>query len=211
MKTLLAIVALAACQFATAQKTQDLKGLKRITVGSDMTLKLVKGSEDKVVYEGEEINVDFKDGSLQIDGDGSATVYYRSELESITAGSDAHVAGNDEITGKSFTLTAGSDSQVSLNLNVKELQVTAGSDSEVALKGKAGRVSATIGSDGEFHSEKLSSGDFNMNLGSDAQGIINAKGTVNAVVASDAQLTIHGSPKKVNETKSTDAEITVVQ
>ncbi|MEL1246047.1 DUF2807 domain-containing protein [Flavobacterium sp. DGU11] len=212
MKTLFAIAALAACQLTLAQKTQDLKDLKRITLGSDMTLNLVKGSENKIVYNDEEIDVDFSNGSLQINGDGSVTVYYKNELESITAGSDAHVSGSDEINGKSFTLTAGSDSNIDLNLNVKDLTVAAGSDAQVTLSGKADKATVAAGSDAEFNGKELSvKGDADVTLGSDAEGRITAKGTVNAVVTSDAQLTIYGGPKKVNETKSGDAEIIVMQ
>jgi Putative auto-transporter adhesin, head GIN domain len=213
MKTFLAIAVLAACQFATAQKTQELKDLKRITVGSDMKLTLVKGTENKLVFEGneEETDVDYKDGSLQINGGGNATVYYKNELESITAGSDAHVTGSDEIKGRSFTLTAGSDSEVQLNLNVKDLTVAAGSDASITLRGKADKTQVAAGSDAQFNGKGLSVADANVTLGSDAEGSITAKGTVNATVTSDAQLTIYGNPKKVNESKSGDAEIIIAK
>lgn len=212
MKVIVIVAALAFSQFAAAQKTHSLDGLKRITIGSDIELTLVKGNESKVVVsDDEEFEVDYKNGGLALQGDGSATLYYKDDLESMVIGSDSEVKGTDEIKAKSFRLTAGSDSDIALNLNVQDLHVTAGSDSQITLSGKAGVLTATIGSDAQFSAEGLKAGDANINLGSDGEGIINAKGTVSATVASDASLTIHGNPAKVNESKGSDAEINIVR
>jgi opacity protein-like surface antigen len=212
MKTFLAIAALAACQLAAAQKTQEFKELKKITIGSDIQLDLVKGSENKLVVDNEDaFEVRYDAGSLVLNGDGHATLYYKAELESLTVGSDTKVKGTDELKGKTLQITAGTDSNITLDLNVQDLQITVGSDAQVSLTGKAGKMTATIGSDGKFNAEGLDTGDASVNLGSDAEGNINAKGTVNATVASDANLTIHGNPEKVNEVKGSDAEINIVR
>ena len=211
MKTILVMAALVSLQFAAAQKMMKLEDFKSITLASDMKLELVKSNENKVVYNGgENFDVKYNNGSLAFEGEGNATLYYKNELESITIGSDAEISGKDEIKGKHFNLTAGSDSEVHLSLNVENLHVTAGSDSKVSLSGKAGSMSATVGSDGEYRSEDLKVGDANINLGSDAEGTMNASGVVNANVASDSSLTVYGKPKKVNEIKGSDATIKVM-
>lgn len=211
MKTILVMAALVSLQFAAAQKTMKLEDFKSITLASDIKLELVKSNENKVVYNGDEnFDVKYNNGALAFEGEGNATLYYKNELESITVGSDAEISGKDEIKGNHFNLTAGSDSEVHLSLNVENLHVTAGSDSKVSLSGKAGSMSATIGSDGEYHSEDLKVGDASINLGSDAEGTMNASGIVNANVASDSSLTVYGKPKKINEIKGSDATIKVM-
>lgn len=212
MKVIVVVAALAFSQFAAAQKTHNLDGLKRITIGSDIELTLVKANESKIVVSNdEEFEVDYKNGGLALQGDGNATLYYKDDLESMVIGSDSEVKGTDEIKSKSLRVTTGSDTQIALNLNVQDLHVTAGSDSQITLTGKAGVLTATIGSVAQFTAEGLKAGDATVNLGSDAQGSINAKGTVSATVASDASLTIHGNPVKVNESKGSDAEINIVR
>ncbi len=212
MKVLLAFTALAAFNIAAAQKTIELKDFKSITVGSDIKLDIVKGTKNKIVIsDDEDFEVENNNGNLSLKGDGNATLYYNNELESMTIGSDTEVNGSDEIKGKAFHLTAGSDSEIALNLNVQELQVTAGSDSEVSLTGKTKIMRATIGSDSRFSAQDLTAGNASINLGSDAEGSVNAKDTVEATVASDSSLKIYGNPKKVNEVKASDAQIVVVK
>lgn len=211
MKTIFAITALISLQFASAQKTVKLEDFKSITVGSEIKIDMVKGNENKLVFNGgEAFDVQYNNGGVAFEGEGSATLYFKNELESITIGSDAEVSGKDEIKGKHFNLTAGSDSEVALNLNVQELHVTAGSDSKVSLSGKAGSMRATVGSDGAYHTEELKVGDVTVNLGSDAEGTVYSNGIVNANVGSDGSLKVYGKPKKVNEIKGSDASIKVM-
>ncbi len=213
MRVFLAIAALVSFQFAAAQKTIELEPFKRITIGSDIKLDMVKSNQNKLVFNDEEtFEVEYNnDDNLVLNGEGNATLYYKDDIESITLGSDATLKGKDEIKGKNFQLTAGSDSEVVLNVNVKELQVTAGSDSNVLINGKAKTMVATIGSDGEYNTEKLNVEDVTINMGSDAKGTITATGILTATVASDGSLKVYGKPKTVNEVKGGDAEVTIVK
>ncbi|MGQ2983666.1 GIN domain-containing protein [Flavobacterium sp.] len=213
MKTLFAIAAVALCQLALAQHTQEFKELKRIAIKGDLAVTLVKDSQNKVVFgEGSEPgDIKYDNGSLYLEGDGTATLYYKDALESLTVGSDVKVVGKDEIKSKTFTLATGSDSKVAVSFNVSELSVTAGSDAQIALKGKSANAKFTVGSDVQLDAKELESQDVLVTMASDAQVMINAKGEVSAVVASDGQLTIYGNPKNVKETKGSDAKITLVK
>lgn len=213
MKALYICLSLMAFQWASAQKTTELKDFKNITIKGDLEIQLVHGKENKLISSGNEdegIEVSYENGGLSLDGQGKAVLYYKNDLESILAGSDIHLAGGDAIKGKSFMLTAGSNSQIALTFNVASLQVTAGSDTEIALKGSAKEMRVTAGSDSQLHTRELSADNVTITLGSDADAMITAKGVVTATVGSDGSLKIYGSPKKVNETKSDDAEITVM-
>ncbi len=214
MKTFLAIAALAATQLVSAQKTTELKDFKRLTIKSGLEIQLVHGKENKLVTKDNEdggIEVSYENNGLTLEGAGTAVLYYKNDLESILAGSDAHVAGGDEIKGKTFSLNAGSDSQIALNFNVDELRVTLGSDAQIALKGTSKGMRITAGSDCRVYTKELTAENVTVTLGSDVEAMITAKGIVTATVGSDAQLTIYGNPKKVNETKSGDAEIIIAK
>lgn len=213
MKTLFTLAVLAAAQFASAQKTVELKEFKTLSVSGDVTLTLVKSSENKAVIHSGEDELQVQDGgnSLAINGDGTLTVYYTAAIESISAGADTNVSGKDEIKGKDFNLAAAADSRVTLNLNVKNLNVAAGADSQVHINGNAQVLIAAVASDGKFDVKDLAAEDVRIALASDAQATITAKGIVDATVASDGQLTIYGNPKKLNKVEANDAKITVVR
>jgi hypothetical protein len=213
MKTLFTIAAFAAFNLLAAQKTVQLKEFKTVSVSGDIQLALIKSTENKAVIENgdEEIQIQDSGNSLAISGDGTLVIYYTAVLESISAGSDTVVTCNDEIKGKNFNLSAAADSKVKLNVNVKKLNVAAGADSQVKIDGKSELMVAAIASDAQFSVKDLDLENVQIVLASDAQAIITAKGTVDATVASDGQLTIYGNPKKVNEVKSGDAVITVMR
>lgn len=213
MKSFLAIAALVIFQFADAQKTIELEPFKRITIGSDIKLDLVKSNDDKLVFNSEEtFEVEYNnDDNLVLNGEGNATLYYKNDIESITLGSDAILTCKDEINGKNLQLTAGADSKATLSVNLQELQITAGSDAKVVINGKAKRMSATIGSDADYNSEKLNVEDVTINIGSDGKGTITATGMLTTAVGSDGYLKVYGKPKKVSQIKDSNAKIIIVK
>lgn len=215
MKTFLTITALAAISLATAQKTTQLKEFKSVTIGADLKVTLVKSTENKLVtnnYEDDELQVEVKNGTLILNGDANnITIYYKNALENIVAAADAQITGTDEIKTPSLSVTAASDAKVSLNINVKNLSTAANSDAVVTLTGTATDHHASFASDAVFKGQDLITENTSISLSSDASGVITARGSVNAVVSSDGSLKIYGNPKKVTETKGSDAHIEVVK
>lgn len=215
MKTLFAIAALATVSLAAAQKTTELKDFKSLTVGADLKVTLVKSSQNKIVAGNagdDELEIKIEGGSLTLNGDArDVTVYYKDVLESITAASDAHITGTDEIKAASLSITAASDAVVSLKVNVKNLSTAANSDAVVTLSGTATDHQASFASDAVFNGQELVTENTSIALSSDASGVITARGNVKAVVSSDGSLKIYGNPKKVSETKGSDARIVVVK
>jgi len=213
MKALFTLSAIAVFNLVAAQKTIELKEFKTLSISGDVTLTLVKSSENKAVIHNGEDELQVQDGgnSLAINGDGTLTVYYTAAIESISAGPDTNVSGKDEIKGKDFNLAAAPDSRVRLNLNVKNLNVAAGADSQVHINGNAQVLIAAVASDGQFDVKDLATEDVRIALASDARATITAKGIVDATVASDGRLTIYGNPKKINKVEGYDAQITVVK
>jgi len=217
MKTILTIAAIAAFQMASAQKTVELKDLKNISVGADTKVTLIKSSQNKLVIKGgdddNDLDIQTHNGNLSLNGgeDLDITLYFKDGLESISAASDAQIVGTDEINAKELSINASSDSKIELKLNVNRLRTDASSDASVTLTGKAMQHDITLSSDAEFKGEQLLTENTNINVSSDAAAVITAKGIVNADVSSDGSLKIYGKPKKVNETKDEDAEITVMR
>ena len=217
MKTILSLAAVAAFQLCSAQKTIGLKDFKSISVGADTKIKLVKSSENKLVINGSDDDNKFQiqnvGSDLVLNGgeDLDITVYYKNTLESITAASDAEVIGNDEINTKEFGIAAASDAKVELKLNVKKLHTNAASDAVVTLTGKATEHTAAVASDANLNSEHLITDTTNIVVSSDGEASVSAKNIVNATASSDGSIKIYGNPKKVNQTKADDGEITIVR
>lgn len=214
MKALLALTALAAFNIAAAQKTIELKDFKSVTVGADTKVTLVKSSQNKLIVKGNDEELDIKNegNTLIINGEElDITVYYKNNLESVLAASDASVYGKDEINAKEFSITAASDAKVELKLNVKKLNTAAASDAKVILTGKAQEHDAAIASDADLQAKDLTTENTNIVLSSDGSAVITAKGIVNATVSSDGSVKIYGGPKKVNEVKGEDGEIVVIR
>jgi len=214
MKTLFTLAVLALSPLCIAQKTIELKEFKNLAVGTDTEVTLIKSNENKLVIQGntedEEVQVQNEGGDLALQGEGTLTLYFKGKLEGIAAGSDSKVWCKDEIKADNFNLAAGSDAQVELNLNVTTLVTAAASDAQVTLTGKAKNHNAAIASDAKLEAKDLDTTDTTITASSDAEAEVSAKGTVNATVNSDANVKIYGKPKKVNENKSGDGEITVV-
>lgn len=210
MKTTFAIIALAIFQFASAQKTVELKKFKSLTIGSDTEVTMVKANRNYLIINEDEGNgVQNEGGSLTLGSDGNYVLYYNCDIQNIAVSSDAVLSCDEEIKTNKLSITASADAEVKLVVNVKELNIVANSDAEVTLKGKAVNHSAVFSSDAELNAKNLITDNSNIVLSSDAEGVITAKKTVNASVSSDASLTIYGNPTKVNKDISDDAEIIV--
>ena len=218
MKSLYVLTALAAFNLVAAQKTIELKEFKNLTLGADMKVTLVKSTSNKLVTAGggedddDELHIQNQGGSLTLSGtDDRVTLYYKDALENIIAGSDAELIGSDEIKSKNFNLTADSDAKIELKINVQKLQTNGRSDAQITLTGIATDHAANMSSDAKLDGLNLISENTVINLSSDASAVITAKGIVTANVSSDGSLTIYGNPKKVNQTKGSDATIQVMK
>lgn len=215
MKALVALAVLAVFNMASAQKTIELKDFKSVSVGADTKVTLIKSSQNKLVakgYEDTDLDIQNEGGTLSINGEGmDLTLYYKNDLESIAAASDAIVYGNDEINSKELSIAAASDSKIELSVNVKKLHTAAASDAQVTLTGKATDHDATISSDADLKGQNLLTENTNIVLSSDGSAVITVKGTVNATVSSDGSLKVYGNPKKVNEVTAADGEISIIR
>lgn len=214
MKTLLVMTAFVSFQMASAQKTKELKDFKNVSIGADTKVTLIKSSSNKLVIHGddEELSVINNGGSLILNGeDLDITLYYKDNLESLSAASDAEVYGKDEIKSKEFTINVSSDAKVELVINVKKLVTSASSDAEITISGKATEHTAEISSDASFRGQDLLTESTNIVVSSDGVAVIFAKDTVNATVSSDGMLTVYGNPKKVNEVTADDGEIKIMK
>lgn len=215
MKALIALAALAVFNIASAQKTIELKDFKSVSVGADTKVTLVKSTQNKLVVKGDEytdLDIENEGGTLSINGEGlDLTLYYKNDLESIAAASDAQVFGKDEINSKELSLAAASDAKIELRVNVKKLHTAAASDAKVTLTGKATDHDATISSDADLKGQDLLTENTSIVLSSDGSASITVKGTVNATVSSDGSLKVYGNPKKVNEVTAADGEISIIR
>ena len=211
MKKIFLFVALVAFSFAFSQETIKLKKFKNLLIDSDSKVTIIKsGKNELLIKNAEDSNVVNQGNTLVLGSDGNFVLYYDGDIENITIASDALLTGNDEIKVNNLTITADSDAVVKLKVKVKHLQTTASSDAEITLSGKAVNHTAFFSSDAELHAKELITENTDIVLSSDAVAMIYVTKNVNAQANSDAEITIYGNPKKVNQNVSDDGEIIVV-
>lgn len=208
MKTVFTLAAIAVFGLASAQKTQNLNDFYSLTVGSDISITLIKSNENKLVANGEGLEVDNSGGVLALKGEGqNVTVYYKTTLQNIAAASDAKIYGKDEISGAGMNISAASDAKIELNISVRKLNTAANSDAVITLTGKADKHNVTLASDAKFNGKALVTRDTAIVMSSDASAEIYATGDVAATVSSDGSLKIFGKPKKIDKVTGSDASI----
>ncbi|QYJ69039.1 head GIN domain-containing protein [Flavobacterium litorale] len=224
MKTFLLLAAIATFQFATAQKTYELDSFNKIAISgdADMELQLVKSSENKLVISGadnEDLSDDFRvssaGGYLAISNDYDdleMIVYYTDDINEMTVSGDVEITCEDTIKSRNFMLSANSDVVVQLKVDTNNFTLVAASDAEITLSGSARNFNAAVASDAELNGNELKTkNNCSIAIASDGEASIYCKGNVDATVASDGELTIYGNPRNVNESKSSDAEITIMR
>jgi Putative auto-transporter adhesin, head GIN domain len=211
MKTIYITAALAFFGLASAQQTIKIEDFKNLAVSGDVVLTLVQSNESKLVIAGNEedneIEVSQAGGSLAIDGEGKATLYYKKSFENLAAAGDAVVTGKDEIKVKTLAIAVDSDAHVELNINVTALATAVANDAVVTLTGSAVDHNVSVDSDAVLNAEKLKTTNTTVTAVNDAIANITATGTVNATADSDAVIEIYGNPAVVNEKSTNDAVI----
>jgi len=216
MKTLVALMALAVCQLASAQKTVELKSFDNLAVSGGIDLKLVKSSDSKLVIESgdtEDLDISNEEGYLALSATGpiTATVYYDGSLEGIAASAGVEMRTEGTITSSNCSVSAGAGVELHLTVDVEDLNVAIASGSEVHLSGKAKKNNAAVASGAELNADKLAAKNAAATVASGGEASIHATGVVDATVASGGELKIYGNPEKVNQVVAHGGELTVMK
>ena len=216
MKKLFLIAAVAVFQFANAQKTVEIKSFRELAISGNLEVRMIESSENKlVIADGEDtLQVNSDEGDLALSNSGSTAevvIYFNGPIDEIALSGPIEMLVKGTITSKNLQLSVDGSTELNCSVYAENMSVAASSGSEIILKGDAKQLDIHAASGCELNASKLKTENTAAYVASGAEVSVYATGVVNAVVASGAELAIHGNPKKVNETKASTAEITIVK
>ncbi|WP_330444002.1 GIN domain-containing protein [Flavobacterium sp. C4GT6] len=216
MKKLFLIAAVAVFQFANAQKTVEIKSFRELAISGNLEVRMIESSENKlVIAEGEDtLQVNSDEGDLALSNSGSTAevvIYFNGPIDEIALSGPIEMLVKGTITSKNLQISVDGGTELNCSVYAENMSVAASSGSEIILKGDAKQLDIHAASGCELNASKLKTENTAAYVASGAEVSVYATGVVNAVVASGAELAIHGNPKKVNETKASTAEITIVK
>lgn len=216
MKKLFVIAAVAVFQFAAAQKTVEIKSFRELAINGNVEVRMIESSENKlVIEEGENtLQVSSEEGNLALSNSSSTAeviIYFNGPIDQIALSGPIEMLVKGTITSKNLQLSVDGGTELNCSFYAENISVAASSGSEIILRGDAKQLDIHAASGCELNASKLKTENSTVYLASGAEVSVYATGVVNAVVASGAELAIHGNPEKVNETKASNAEITIVR
>lgn len=217
MKTMYAILALAAFQFAAAQKTIDIKDFKVLAVSGGVEIMLMPSPENKLIIEEgdpDKLEIASENGALAINANRDEfrlTIHFKGNLEEIAASGGVSIRNSGKLKGKNMTINIASGSELHLDVEADQINSAAASGSEMHLSGISKRFDAAVASGAELDSENLKTENSSMVVASGGEATIYATGIVDATVASGGELNIHGSPKEVNKVVAEGGELNILK
>ncbi|WP_417367619.1 head GIN domain-containing protein [Flavobacterium beibuense] len=217
MKKLFLIAAVAIFQFANAQKTVEIKSFSELAISGNIEVRMIESSENKlVIAEGEDtLQVNSDEGDLAISNESSSTaevvIYFNGPIDEIALSGPIEMLVKGTISSKNLQLSVDGGTELNCSVYAENMSVAASSGSEIILSGDAKQLEIHAASGCELNASKLKTENTTVYIASGAEVSVYATGVVNAVVASGAELAIHGNPDKINETKANNAEITIVK
>lgn len=216
MKKLFLIAAIAVFQFATAQKTVEIKSFDKLAISGNVEVYMVESSENKLIIgEGEDtLQVSSEEGNLVLSNSASTAeviIHFNGPINQIALSGPIEMLVKGTINSKYLQLSVDGGTELNCSVYAENMSVAASSGSEIILSGDAKQLDIHAASGCELNASKLKTENSTAYVASGAEVSVYATGVVTAVVASGAELAIHGNPKKVNETKASTAEITIVK
>jgi len=209
---LLGYVVFSANVFAQEATTFSAKDIKKLYLSGYFKVELVKGNEEKVVFNAPEdvkrlIKVKSAKNEIVIRGKSKKLkrisrrrvhirIYYK-QLEAIKARNGVYVMGKEPIENKDFSLVVIEGSQVDLRMNTKDLKARVSMGSEALLEGTTDtfQVKVKMGSSLEAYSFKTNICYVNTGMGSDAS--VFAREAIYMSAGMGSSIKYRGSPKKV--------------
>lgn len=216
MKTMYAILALAAFQFAAAQKTIDIKDFTVLAVSGGVEINLIPSSENKLIVEEgdpDKLKVASEEGALAISGEQDefrVTVHFKGNIEEIAASGGVEIKSKGKLKGKKMSINIAAGSEAHLDVEADQINTAAASGSEMHLTGTSKRFDAAVASGAELDGKGLKTENSSVVVASGGEASIHASGVVDATVASGGELNIHGNPKTVNKVVAQGGEVNMM-
>lgn len=217
MKTLLTTILLVVFQLAIAQKTENIRPFSTLAVSGKIQLVLQPSKENKIVIGSgaNDLKIGTDDGVLALTNNSNTiaevVVYFNSKINEIAIAGSVQMVSNDTVKSDNLSIAASNGSEIDLKTDADKLTITLAADVKMNLSGKTGHLEANVASGAGLRADKLKCNNSEVVVASGAEAYVFTSNTIDATVASGGELTIYGNPKKVNEVKASNAEITVVR
>ncbi|WP_338841671.1 head GIN domain-containing protein [Flavobacterium ginsenosidimutans] len=210
MRKLIIGVAILFVQMSFGQVTKELGDFDTVKVFDKLSVKLVQGSENKIVIKGAretEVEAVNKNGILKLrmpfpkllsGNDLDITLYYK-HIELIDVNEGATVTSNEAIKATSFKVSAQEGGIINVDLNVDKLKVSSVSGGSITLTGKAENQVASLGAGGYLLASKLNTSQTTVSVSAGGKADVNASTLVDAKVSAGGSIYIYGKPKQINQ------------
>lgn len=220
MKKLFILSLLAIGSVSFAQSTKNIGDFRDLKVYDRITVYLVKSDVNKVEISGnrsDEVQLVNSNGTLKVkmkfgkllQGDNiEARVFYKN-LESVDASEGSMISSEGVIAQDEFEINAKEGAQVTLNLEVNDLDVRAVTGAIVNLQGRADEMDATLGTGGELKAKGLVTAKTELAIRAGGQAVVYATDQIETDIKAGGDIVVYGNPAKVSEKASLGGTVTI--
>jgi hypothetical protein len=200
------------------KQTRQVDSFSAIHVSTGIDLYLEYGSQEKVVVEGanDEINeiiTEVKDGTLYIhrknkfgfnfNFHNNCEVYVTAKtLRELDASSGSEVKTSNQFNGDEIKVRASSGSEVKMDLAYDKVKTDSSSGSEIKLKGKTKELDLSVSSGSEINACELTAVIVHADASSGGDACVKATSELHANASSGGDIHYEGSPGIVDVNKS---------
>lgn len=215
---ILSLLAISSASFA--QVTKNIGDFRDLKVYDRITVYLVKSDVNKVEITGKRSNevqlvnsngmlkVKMQFGKLLQGDDIEARVHYKV-LESVDASEGSMISSENVIAQDEFEINAKEGSQVTLNVEVNDLEVRAVTGAIVSLKGRTDELDATLGTGGELKAKALVATKAEVAIRAGGQAEVYATDRIETDIKAGGDIVVYGNPAKVSEKASLGGTVTI--
>lgn len=221
MKKMFFIACLLVAAAVQAQEvTRSLGDFSTVKVYDRISVKLVKGNENKIVLtgtrandvelvtKGDELKVRMKFSKLLKGEDITATLYYK-RIDDIEASEGAYISSQDTFKATAFKLNAKEGAKIKVTLDVQKLEGKLHTGGEFELTGKAASQDVTITSGGILKARNLITAQTEISVNAGGEADVNATEFVDAKTRAGGNINVYGSPKQVNKKTTAGGSIEI--
>ena len=217
-----AFLMLSQLNFAQEKITKNLGDFDQVKVFDRISLQLVPSNENKIEITGdrrEDVEIVNKNGELKVrmklkkllKGDITAILYYKNEIETIEASEGSYVSSEKTFKAIDFHVNAKEGAEIKISLEAQKLDVKATSGGIVKLKGNANSQDIVINSGGIVDAKDLETSQTTVAVNAGGEADVRASELVDAKTRAGGDITIYGSPKKINKKTFAGGNITESQ
>lgn len=220
---LVALLMLSQVNFAQEKLTKNLGDFDQVKVFDRISLQLVPANENKIEITGErreDVEIVNKNGELKVrmklkkllkGEDITAILYYKNEIETIEASEGSYVSSEKTFKAIDFHVNSKEGAEIKISLDVQKLDVKATSGGIVKLKGNANSQDIVINSGGIVDAKDLQTSQTAVAINAGGEADVRASELADAKTRAGGDITIYGSPKKINKKTFAGGNITESQ